>query len=545
MNHPRLTYHLLICVISLGLVLSPGYAKQEVKKEGQSLDPLRYGGTYRVPLMNNPTTLDPAYVQDRYGVAVVQQIFDGLVRFDPYLMILPALAETWQVEEKGKVYRFVLRENARFHNGRPVTVEDVFFSISRLIRVDPPSAILPHLLIIKGAQEYRNHKIDRIEGLKPINDRVFLVRLKEPHVPFLTALGMYQAKIVPKEEVTKPGNQFGQNPVGSGPFRFVSWEANKLIKLERFSDYYAGSSFLDEIYYIIYPGGNINKVLDDFLKGELEEMPVYGNIRQELSAQKKLQWFHRPSLSLFFYGMNCNHPFLKNPELRKALSLAIDRHKLITQVYKGQFEIARTILPPGMPGYYPQKQVLVDDVSLARDHLKRALGEKANSIPALEIVSAIQSPFAKAELNFVQERWKQLGIPVKIKFITDWAQFKEYLKSESVQIYRYAWFADMPDPDSFLYSLFASDSPANFMRYQNKDVDQMLLTARGIIDPVERAEMYQRIEKIVLKSSPLIPLFYLSVDRVYQSTVKGVQPSALGAHTMQLHRVWLKAPAFD
>ena len=136
----------------------------------------------------------------------------------------------------------------------------------------------------------------------------------------------------------------------------------------------------------------------------------------------------------------------------------------------------------------------------------------------------------------------KLKLPIKIKFITDWTKFKEYLKSESVQIYRYAWFADMPDPDSFLYSLFASDSTANFMRYQNKDVDQMLLTARGIIDPVERAKMYQRIEKIVLKSSPLIPLFYLSVDRVYQSTVKGVQPSALGAHTMQLHRVWLKTP---
>jgi len=540
LRHPHLFF---FGVVFLCLLLLPGYARQEEKKEGLSAAPIHHGGIYRVPLMNNPTTLDPAYVQDRYGVTVVQQIFDGLIRFDPYLMILPALAESWQVEEKGKIYRFVLRENARFHNGRPVTVEDVVFSISRLLRVDPSPAVLPHLLKITGAQEYRNHKSDRIEGLEPINERIFLIRLKEPHIPFLTALGMYQAKIIPKAETTRLGDQFWQNPVGSGPFQFVSWEANKLIRLKRFSDYYAGSSFLDKIHYIIYPGGNINKVLDDFLKGELEEMPVYGNIRQELSAQKELQWFHRPSLSLFFYGMNCNHPFLKNPELRKALSMAIDRQKLVTQVYKGQFEIARTILPPGMPGYYPQKQVLVDDVSLARDHLKRALGEKADSIPALEIVSAIQSPFAKAELNFVQESWTQLGIPVKIKFITDWAQFKAYLSSESVQIYRYAWFADMPDPDSFLYSLFASDSTANFMRYQNKDVDQMLLIARRIIDPVERAEMYQRIEKIVLKSSPLIPLFYLSVDRVYQSTVQGVQPSALGAHTMQLHRVWLKAPS--
>ena len=542
MNYSRLTYHLLICVIFLGLVVFPGYAKQEVKKEGPSLDPLRNGGTYRVPLMNNPTTLDPAYVQDRYGVTVVQQIFDGLVRFDSYLMVLPALAQTWQVEEKGKVYRFVLRENARFHNGRPVTVEDVIFSISRLIRVDPPSAILPHLLIIKGAQEYRNHKSDRIEGLEPINDRVFIVRLKEPHVPFLTALGMYQAKIVPKEEVTKPGNQFGQNPVGSGPFRFVSWDENKLIRLKRFSEYYAGNAFLDEIYYIIYPGGNINKTLDDFLKGELEEMPVYGNIRQELSAQKELQWFHRPSLSLFFYGMNCNHPLLKNPELRKAISMAIDQQKLVTQVYKGQFEPAKTILPPGMPGYYPQKQMVLNDVSLARDHLRHALGEKADSMPALEIVSGSQSTFAKAELNSVRDWCEQLGIPIKIKFITDWTKFKEYLRSESVQIYRYAWFADMPDPDSFLHPLFASDSPVNFMRYKNKDVDQMLLTAREIIDPVERAKMYQRIEEIVMKSSPLIPLFYLSIDRVYQPTVQEIQLNALAVELMTLHRIWLKVP---
>ncbi len=542
LRHPHLFF---FGVVFLCLILLPGYARQEEKKESLSSAHIRHGGTYRVPLMNNPTTLDPAYVQDNYGETVVHQLFDGLVRFDPYLMVLPALAETWQVEDQGKVYRFVLRENARFHNGRPVTVEDVIFSISRLLLVDPSPAILPHLLKIRGAQEYRKHKSDRIEGLEPINDRTFLVRLKEPHVPFLTALGMYQAKIVPGEEVTRLGNQFGQNPVGSGPFRFVSWEENKLIRLKRFSEYYAGNAFLNNIYYRIYPGVGYEQIVADFRKGELEEMPVYGNIRQELSTEKKLQWFHRPSLSLLFYGMNCNHPLLENPELRKALSMAIDRQKLSTRVYKGQFDIARTILPPGMPGYHPQKQMVLEDVSLARDHLRRALGEKADSIPALEIVSGSQSPFAKAELNFVRDWWGQLGIPIKIKFITDWSQFEAYLRSESMQIYRYAWFADMPDPDSFLYPLFASDSPVNFMRYQNREVDQMLLTARGIVDPVERAEMYQRIEARILKSSPLIPLFYLSVDRVYQSTVQGVQPSVLGAHTMQLRRVWLKASAFN
>jgi ABC-type transport system substrate-binding protein len=534
-------HHFLICIIFLGLVLLPGEAKQQEKKDSSPLDPPRSGGIYRFPLMGNPSSLDPAYVKDQFGVAVVQQLFDGLVQFNPYLMVLPALAETWQVQDQGKTYRFLLRKNARFHNGKPVIAKDVVFSIQRLLRVDPPPAIIPHLLKISGAREYKNNKSDNVEGLQPINEHVLLVKLEEPHTPFLTALGMYQAKIIPKAEATRLGNRFGQNPVGSGPFRFVFWEQNKLIQLERFSDYYAGPSFLDKINYVVYPGAGYEHIVTDFQKGKLEEIPVYGNIRQELLTEKKLQWFHRPSLSLFFYGMNSNHPFLKHPDLRKALSMAIDRQKLVTQVYKDQFEIARTFLPPGMPGYRPQNQMVRDDLSLARNYLKRALGENTDSLPILEIVSGSQSPFAKAELELVRQWWAQLGVSVEIKFITDWPQFEAYLRSDSVQIYRYAWYADMPDPDSFLYPLFASDSTVNFAKYQNKKVDQMLLDARGIIDPVKRAQMYQQIEAFVSEASPIIPLFYLSIDRVYQDTVQGVKLNAIAAELMSYHRIWLKA----
>ena len=121
--------------------------------------------------------------------------------------------------------------------------------------------------------------------------------------------------------------------MGSGPFQFISWSTDKSIQLERFSNYYAGDAFLDKMLYRIYPGDQIKRMLSDFRTGELEEMPVYGNIRQELSEGKSYQWHQRPSLSLLFYGIRIDHPLLKNAAFRRALSLAIDRETLVQQVY--------------------------------------------------------------------------------------------------------------------------------------------------------------------------------------------------------------------
>ena len=541
----RMTLFLLLLVV-VGFGFLPGCSSQGEKESGKvaakveepSASP-QPGGVYRVPLSNSPTTLDPAYVQNRYGTAVIQQLFDGLVRFGPHLMVLPALAESWEVEDSGTTYRFHLREGAIFHNNQAVTAQDAEFSLKRLLRADPAPGPLSHLLKIVGASAYKAGDAEDVEGIEVVDDRTLLIRLEEPYVPFLTALGMHQTKIVPKGAVEELGSEFGRAPVGSGPFRFMGWEENKAIRLARFSEYFAEPAYLDEIVYVLYPGGVIDKVLVDFRAGELEEMPVFGSIRKELAGEKKLQWFHRPSLSLFYYGMRVDHPLLSRPEWRKALSSAVDREKIVQEIYSGRFQTTETILPPGMPGYQPPR---AGEHVLGAEALDRMTKEaEAEGIPlSLEIVSAIKSPISEAELEMVSKAWAELGITTTIKYITDWKQFKEYIASDQVQLYRYAWFAEMPDPDSMLAPLFESGAAANFGRYRDEETDRLLVAARSVTDPVERSRAYRAAEEHILESTPIVPLFYLSVDSVHQPYVKNVSVRALGPQHMILDRVWLE-----
>ncbi len=488
------------------------------------------GGVYRLPLLNNPDTLDPAYVHDIYASAVAHQLFDGLVQFSSDLLVIPAIAENWRVEDGGKTYRFSLREDAVFHNGSPITSRDVLFSLSRLLRASPLPTILQHLLKISGAQAYHDGKAETVTGLEAPSPNTFLIRLDQPYVPILAALGMVQAAIVPASEAAH-AESFSRRPVGSGPFRFGSWENNRLVSIKRFDGYYGGKALLDGIDFLIYPGVEIERVWADFRDKKLDEMPVYPQIVQNLRSDSTLKWLHRPSLSLLFYGISQTRVELKDPAMRQAMSAVIDREKLNNEVYRGQYNPAALFLPPGMPGYTPPDS-------------KHSSGAKSFSQTEgkpmkVEVVSGSRSPLAQAELAFVGKAWKRLGIELVPKYIPDWPEFERYISSDSVQVYRYAWFADLPDPDAFLRMLFGTQSPVNYSRFSNPEVDALFQKAVGEVDPHERARLYQLAEKRILDACPAIPLLYLSVDHVYQPNVRGVELSVLGAHATSYRSVWL------
>ena len=512
-------------------------------KEVGSNGEIQRGGVYRLPLDITPTTLDPPYIEDDLGVSIAYQVYDGLVQFGPYLNVLPAIARDWQIEKQGRVLRFHLRKDATFHDGEPVTAGDAVFSLQRLLRVYPAPSILSHLLYIVGSEEYRAKKTDTISGLRAVSEHKLEIELIEPYAPFLAALAMYQAAIVPEHIAKTQGETFRTSPVGSGPFKFAAWEPDKLIRLERYPLYYAGPSYLDAIEYHIYPGAQRGRVLKDFESGLLEEMPVFGQARASLAEKEDLHWVHRPSLSLLFYGINTEHPSLQDSRLRRALSLAINRNELLTEVYDNQFEAAHTVLPPGMPAHSRDVSEIKEDLTLARELVSQVAESNPSAPIKVEIVSASQSAFAQAEFKLIQERWASVGVDISIRYITDWQEFEHYLESDSMQIFRYVWTADMPDPDNFLRPLFGSSSSVNFTGYSNKKVDALLKEAAATVDEVKRSGLYQSIERMILEEYPIIPLFYLSVDRVYQPRVNGIQSSPLGWQAVRLHRTWLDSTA--
>lgn len=492
---------------------------------------------YRLPLMLSPATLDPAYLQDQYGISVAVQLFDGLIQFGPYLSLQPAVAKSWSIADNGKTFVFQLRPGVSFHNGRNVTASDVVFSLERLVKANPAPSILPHLLKIEGAAAFRQGEHETLPGLKAIDPLKVSIHLTEPHAPLLNALAMYQAAIVPQDIVQRQAEMFGRAPIGCGPFRFKRWIANSSIELERYPQYYNGPAHLAGVEFKLYPEANIEQITRDFSANKLEEMPVLGDVRQQLQPNDKYRWEHRPSLSLLFYGINTAHSSLSDSRFRKALSLSIDRVALVQKVYHNQFGPAHTLLPPGMPARYQQENQISEDTTLARQLLTEIRRDNPSFQPEVEIVTASSSAFAQAELDFIEKSWAAIGIRVTRKIIPDWAAFEQYLRSDLVQVYRYSWTADIPDPDNFLRPLFSSNSPDNYTRAVSPEIDRLLDQASSLVDDMKRAELYRTIEQQTLQFYTVLPLFYLSIDRVYQSTVEGIQLTALGTHTARLNRV--------
>lgn len=523
-------------VVTLGLTLGCQQDPPETRVRPQP-EP-HTGGTYRAALPFRPKILDPAFSTDIYSVTLIQQLFDGLVQFDRNLNIIPAVATSWEVSADGLIYRFNLRGDVKFHNDRPVTAQDFVYSFTRILNPREESSARSFFERVQGARAYLQGKSDQVSGLKAPDHYTLEITLREPFAPFLSLLAMKSSKVVPREEVGRLGKDFGHHPVGTGPFRLESWEGDQIL-LRANPDYYEGRPYLDKVLYVIYAGAQYDRMFQDFVAGKLEEAAVFGANRDRILESKTYKFYRKPTLSLQFFGMNCSYGPLRDRKVRQALNYALDKERIVQEAYLDRFVPAATILPPGMPGYSPDNRAYAYDPQKARQLLKQAGYGPSQEKLTLTLLSASRSEGAQKELAMVAADMAAVGVEVLVNYETDWPTFEAALNSDELQMYRYAWFADIPDPDNFLRILCGSESGYNYMRYHNPEVDQLLRQALAETDFLKRMAFYRKAEHIILDDAPMIPWMYWTFESAFQPHVRGLEISALGAPYIPVKKIWL------
>ena len=499
-----------------------------------------WGGTYRRPLDFIPKTLDPALSIDIYAVTVIQQIFDGLVQFDNNLNIIPAIAKSWKISHDGLTYTFYLREDVKFHNGREVTAKDFVYSFTRILDPETKSSSFDFFKIIVGAKDFIDKKTKEVKGLTVLNRNTLRIELSEPYAPFISILAMKGAKVVPKEEVEKSGFDFWKSPVGTGPFKFVSMKEGKEIILEANPDYFEGRPYLDKIIFRIFHGSPLEDIFKNFMEGRLEESSIPFKEFRDPNKLKNFYIVRKPMLSLRFYGMQVKTKPFDNKKIRQAINFAIKKEQIDEEAFQGMDNITDRIFPMGMPGSSPVKILYPYNPKRAKQLLVEAGYPGGKGIPSIELYSASKAEMTQKELEIVKSNLAEIGINLLIMTETNWKKFEETMISYKTPMFRYAWYADIPDPDNFVGILFHSKSKYNFMRYHNPKVDKILDAAQKEVNVLKRTELYRKTEEIIMEDAVVVPTINHIFQQAYHPYVRGVEVNALGGPYIPMKKTWLR-----
>ena len=515
--------------------------KQQQETESYTTED-KMGGTFYGRLGANPPDLDPAHSTDTTSSRVIRNVFDGLVQYNEKLEVVPAIAKSWESSEDGTEWTFKLKEGVKFHNGREVKASDVVYSFSRLLDPETKSERAWLFENVEGAIEFQEGKADSVEGLKAVDDYTVKINLKEPFAPFLSMLCMENASIVPKEVIKEKGEQFGQSPVGTGPFEFKSWKQDSKVVLEKNEDYYEENRpYLDKVVYRIivegtsafpeYEQGNIYQLDSDVPDGQMERvMDPEGEFAEEYRQVDRL--------GTYYLAINNQKEPFDNKKVRQAMNYAVNKEVIAKVVRNGTVNPAYSILPPGMPSYNEDLDGYPHNIEKAKELLKEA--GYPDGLPGEYKIIYNTSKQHQRNLEAVQRNLKQIGVNVKLVNM-DWGTVIDKGDHGDFTLMRMGWIADYPDADNFLHVLFHSKNVGaggNYAFYKNEEIDKKLEKARKMDPGKERIELYQEIESEIMADAPWVPIYYYSTPVLVQPFVHDY--TFTGQTPLPLTDVWVE-----
>ncbi len=467
------------------------------------------GGVFR-RLWADPPTLDPHLTTDTTSSGIVGELFSGLVALNTDLQLIPDIAESWEIDDSGTTYVFHLRENAKFHDGKPITAHDFKWSIERAVNPDTASPVADtYLADIVGVQDAIDGNMSEVIGVKVIDDKTLQIQIDAPKAYFLAKLTYPTAYVLDRENVEAGGRNWTENPNGSGPFRLGEYRIGERIILERNDLFYRKPAYVDSVTMNL-AGGQAMAMYEN------DEIDITGvglfDLDRVLDPNEELNEeliIAPPDFSISYVGFNTSVPPFDDPKFRQALNHAVDKDLIATEVLSELVEPAYGILPPGFPGYNPNLTGLEYDPELARQLLSESKYADPDARPRIEVTVPGTGGTIGLDLEVIIEMWRQeLNVEVEIQQV-EWATYLQDLNQQKFQAYGgLGWEADYPDPQDFLDILFHTESSLNHGAYSNTELDAILEEARTEPDLELRTNLYHRAEKLIVEDAAWLPLWY-------------------------------------
>ncbi|MBM4037753.1 MAG: peptide ABC transporter substrate-binding protein [Planctomycetes bacterium] len=466
---------------------------------------------------SEPQTLDPARMVGLPDITVALALFEGLTSLHPRtLRPVPGIAESWEVKDGGRTYRFHLRPSL-WSDGSPVTTADFTYAWERVLRPDTGAAYAS--------------LFQCVESFQPLGERTLEVRLRNP-VPYFLELAAFATFAPVQRRCIEAHDRAWTRPehlVCNGPFTLAEWRPFERIVLRRNPRYWdAARVALDEVR--VFAITDSETALKKYLAGEVDwirEVPG-----PKIADAARLPGFrYAPQLNTYFFRFNVTRPPLDDPRVRKALSLAVDKESIARHLLRAGQRPARSFVPPILPGYTPAEGSGCDPAE-ARRLLAEAGFPGGRAFPRLTLLyNSSESHQQIAET--LQHMWRtELGIHIAL-FNQEWGVYQNSMRTRDYDIARSSWVADYVDPSSFL-DCFGTGNGNNRTGWSHAEYDRLLALAAREADQARRMENYQKAERIlVCDEMPILPLYFYVNAYLVSPRVKGVYDNSRNFHPFQ------------
>lgn len=448
---------------------------------------------------SNPPTLDPQVTFNGFSFSVTNHIYETLFRMTSESEIVPGLAESWEFTSPTTL-ELTLREGVTFHDGTPLTAEIVQASLERLLN---PEITAPGRFVVSS-----------IDSVTATGELSLTITTAKPFAPLLAHLTHPVTAIVLAER----GDSLARDPVGTGPFTFVSWEQGDTVVLRANADYWGGAPAIAEVVYRIIP--EVSTQLVELRSGGVDiifNIPPDNFVslqnEPEIVSESFLGW------GSAHLGFNTDNPKLSDVRVRQAIAHAIDKELIIDEFLRGLAQPAAAPIPPTV-----RFAAELDDPYPYDPERARALLEEAGVSDLNLRLDIFQNPDLENVAQILQFMLSEVGITLDVR-IQDFAAYSEATQQDSLELFATTWGTVTLDADYTLYAFFhESEIPQNnTSRYRNPEVTALLDEARNTPDDAVRERAYLQVQEAVLQDVPMVTLYYPLLTYAKRPTLQGEQ----------------------